>query len=54
MSSQSFDRVVEYDMDWIGENLREAIGIEREVAFFARDPELLLTQKNMNCTNLTP
>ena len=38
ISSQSFALVGEYDSEDIGGNLREATGIEREVAFFARDP----------------
>lgn len=38
ISSQSFEREEEYDRDVIGGNFREAIGIDNEVAFFARDP----------------
>lgn len=38
MSSQSFDLVVEYDIDVIGGSLRDAMGIDRLVAFFASEP----------------
>jgi len=38
ISSQSFERAAEYDIAEIGGNLREVTGIERFVAFFARDP----------------
>jgi hypothetical protein len=37
-SSQSFAREVEYDIDVIGGNLREARGMDKLVAFLARDP----------------
>ena len=38
MSSQSFARVVEYDMLLAAGNLSDAIGMDRLVAFFASDP----------------
>lgn len=37
-SSQSFERAEEYDKDVMGGNLRDARGMEREVAFLMRDP----------------
>lgn len=40
MSSQSFDRADEYDSDVIGGNLSEARGIDRDVAFFRREPRI--------------
>ena len=40
MSSQSFDRVDEYDRDVMEGSLRDAIGIDRAVAFFAKEPWL--------------
>ena len=39
ISSQSLYRVVEYDIECTGGNLSEAIGIEREVAFLAKEPD---------------
>ena len=38
MSSQSFDLVDEYEIAEIGGNLRDATGIDNEVAFLAREP----------------
>ena len=38
ISSQSFVRVVEKDIVVIGGSLRDATGIDKLVAFFARDP----------------
>ncbi len=38
MSSQSFDLAEEYDIDVMGGNLREARGIDNDVAFLRRDP----------------
>ena len=42
ISSQSFDRVVEYEIDVIGGNLREASGIDKDVAFLRREPGIWL------------
>jgi len=38
ISSQSFDRVVEYEIEVIEGNFRAASGIESDVAFLANDP----------------
>lgn len=38
MSSQSFARADEYDKDVTVGNLRDVRGIDRVVAFFAKDP----------------
>ena len=38
ISSQSFERVVENEIEVIGGNFRAASGIESDVAFFASDP----------------
>lgn len=40
ISSQSFERVEEYEIEVTGGNLSDVIGIERLVAFFAKDPTL--------------
>jgi len=40
ISSQSFAREAEYEIDVTGGNLREARGMDKLVAFFARDPIL--------------
>lgn len=44
MSSQSFDRVVEYDKLVIGGYLSDVMGIERLVAFLAREPAYRVQQ----------
>jgi hypothetical protein len=41
ISSQSFDLADEYESEVIGGNLSEARGMDRFVAFLARDPERL-------------
>ena len=38
MSSQSFDRADEYEIEVMGGNFREARGIDNEVAFLSREP----------------
>lgn len=38
ISSQSFALEEEYEREDMGGNLREAMGMDRDVAFFARDP----------------
>ena len=38
MSSQSLAREVEYDIDVMGGNLRDARGMDKLVAFLAREP----------------
>ncbi len=38
MSSQSLERIGEYEMEVIGGNFKEATGIDSEVAFFTREP----------------
>ncbi len=37
-SSQSFDLEVEKDMKLTGGNLRDEMGVDKDVAFFKRDP----------------
>ena len=48
MSSQSFERVVEYDKAVTGGNLSDVMGMERLVAFLARDPDELSASKRSN------
>lgn len=48
MSSQSFERVVEYDKAVTGGNLSDVMGMERLVAFLARDPDDLSASKRSN------
>jgi hypothetical protein len=44
-SSQSFDLEVEKDMKLIGRNLRDETGVDKDVAFFERDPRMSQPQQ---------
>ena len=51
ISSQSFERVVEYEIEVIGGNFRAASGIESDVAFLASDPKKFLWIQSSSTEN---
>lgn len=47
MSSQSFHRVVENDMDVMDGSFKDAMGTDNEDAFFEREPAIFWVQRTI-------